>query len=68
MKRTYCIGLSVLLACWAIGFFVFHAPAPIHTLAGLAILMLLHAMIKGEILCPPAERESTELPCEKSIS
>jgi hypothetical protein len=68
MKRNYCIGLVILLTCWAVGFFVFHAAAPIHTLAGLAILTFLHAMIKGELLCPPAERTNTEMPCEKSIS
>lgn len=54
------------MTCWAVGFFIFHASAPIHTLAGLAILMILHLMIKGELLCPP-DPSGKEIPCKETM-
>ena len=46
MKNKYIISFLLLLSGWSIGFFIFNAGPPIHTLIGLSILILLHAVLK----------------------
>jgi hypothetical protein len=49
MKRFYILSLSSLLFAWAIGFFIFHGGPAIHTLIGLAIVIMLQGLLKCEV-------------------
>jgi hypothetical protein len=60
MKKNHCIALlMILVTTWGVGFFLFQATAVIHSLAWLAVLLLIHCMLKGH-LEPTIESEEQQ--------
>lgn len=61
MKKNWFIAIVItLVTAWSVGFFLLKATAVIHTLAWLAVLLLLDCLLKG-YLRTPVESEKTQV-------